>query len=142
MSLEMADEKIVIEKMAGPNIKVLSHLPFHSFKQYMSKAKAFVFAGEEDFGITLVEAQACGTPLIAFNKGGAAEIVVEGKTGVLFDEQSPEAIQTAVNEFEFVHEQNFSAAQIRENAERFSQERFDSEMSSFINTCVREKFGQ
>lgn len=134
--------KEIIEKMAGPNVTVLSHLPFKTFKHYMRKAKAFVFAGEEDFGITLVEAQACGTPLIAFNRGGAAEIAVHGETGVLFDEQSPESIQKAVNEFEFVHEQHFNAHRIRANAERFSQERFDSEMTSFINTCVREKFGQ
>ena len=66
----------------------------------MQKAKAFVFAAEEDFGIIVVEAMACGTPVIALNKGGAKESVINGTTGILFDEQSSESIKNAVIQFE------------------------------------------
>ncbi len=133
------NRKSVIEKIAGPNITVLSHLDFADFKAHMSKAKAFVFAGKEDFGITLVEAQACGTPVIAFGEGGAAEIVRDGETGVLFKEQSTESLVQAVNDFEQNFEPNYSPSLVRENAERFSLERFNHEVLDFIKTCLSEK---
>ncbi len=131
--------KALIEKMAGPNIKVLSHLEFERFHWYMRNAKAFVFAGKEDFGITLVEAQACGTPVIAFGQGGAAEIVIDEKTGLLFEEQSPESLIEAVNKFEFAFNGYFPPKEIRKNSERFSLERFNKEVLAFVNYCVSEK---
>ncbi len=130
------NEKEKIQQLAGDNISFLSHLDFDQFHYYMRKAKAFVFAGKEDFGITLVEAQACGTPLIAYHKGGAAEIVKHGETGLLFKKQSTEAIIDSVEEFESQYEPQFSAWQIRENAERFSTEEFNKRFSSFIKKCV------
>ena len=133
------NRKSIIEKIAGPNITVLSHLAFADFSAYMSKAKAFVFAGKEDFGITLVEAQACGTPVIAFGEGGAAEIVKDKETGVLFEEQSTESLIQAVNDFEINFEPNYSPALVRENSERFSLERFNQEVLDFIKTCLSEK---
>ncbi len=132
-------EKAKIEKLAGPNITILSHLEFDKFHEYMRKAKAFVFAGKEDFGITLVEAQACGTPLIAFNKGGAAEIVKDGETGVFFKKQSKEAIVDAVVNFETLYEGHFSAQNIRENARRFDYARFEKEILEFVEECLVEK---
>lgn len=131
--------KALIEKIAGPNITILSHLEFERFHWYMRKAKAFVFAGKEDFGITLVEAQACGTPVIAFGEGGAAEIVRDKETGLLFKEQSVESLEAAINEFEFVHNAYFSPSAIRKNAERFSLDRFNKEVLAFVNYCVSEK---
>ncbi|WP_417592606.1 glycosyltransferase [Owenweeksia hongkongensis] len=131
--------KELIEKIAGPNIKILSHLKFDEFHWYMRKAKAFVFAGKEDFGITLVEAQACGTPVIAFGEGGAAEIVKDGETGLLFKEQTPESLIDAVSEFEITHNGEFSSTAIRKNSERFSLDRFNKEVLAFINSCVSEK---
>jgi glycosyltransferase involved in cell wall biosynthesis len=128
--------KVKIQHLAGDNLSFLSHLDFDQFHYYMRKAKAFVFAGKEDFGITLVEAQACGTPLIAYHKGGAAEIVKHGETGLLFRKQTTEAIIDSVEEFENEYESQFSAWQIRENAERFSTEEFNQRFSSFMKKCV------
>jgi glycosyltransferase involved in cell wall biosynthesis len=136
------NEKARIEKMAGPNITILSHLEFEKFHHYMRKAKAFVFAGKEDFGITLVEAQACGTPIIAYKKGGAGEIVKNRETGLLFNKQSVDEIIGAVQEFEANYEKSFIAEDIRKNAERFSLERFNTEMMSFVNTCIQEKYAR
>ncbi len=133
------NRKSLIEKIAGPNITVLSHLAFPEFSSYMSKAKAFVFAGKEDFGITLVEAQACGTPVIAFGEGGAAEIVKDQETGVLFQEQSCQSLMEAVIDFEQNFEPNYSPAVVRQNAERFSLDRFNREVLDFIKTCLSEK---
>ncbi|MDZ7626442.1 MAG: glycosyltransferase [Ignavibacteriaceae bacterium] len=93
-------EKEKIKNIAGPNIEFLPHQPTDKLKEYLMKAKAFVFAAEEDFGIVVVEAMASGTPVIALNKGGTAESVINGKTGVLFNEQNPESIKNAVKEFE------------------------------------------
>lgn len=131
--------KELIEKIAGPNITILSHLKFDEFHRYMRKAKGFVFAGKEDFGITLVEAQACGTPVIAFGEGGAAEIVKDRETGILFKEQTPESLINAIHEFELVFDAKFPAYKVRKNAERFSLDRFNKEVLSFINQCVSEK---
>jgi glycosyltransferase involved in cell wall biosynthesis len=77
-------EKEKILSKATPNVDVIGYQDFESLRSYMQKAKAFVFAAEEDFGIVVVEAMACGTPVIAFKKGGASETVVDGKTGIFF----------------------------------------------------------
>ncbi len=118
---QMPDKKLVvigdgpdfkkIQKLAGQNITLLGYQPFEVLKHYMSKAKAFVFAAEEDFGILPVEAQACGTPVIAYGKGGVLESVVENKTGVYFHKQQPGAIIKAIELFEneidnFDHNEN------------------------------------
>jgi glycosyltransferase involved in cell wall biosynthesis len=87
-------------------------------------ARAFIFAAEEDFGIAPVDAQACGTPVIAFGKGGATETVIDGETG-MFYEQTSEAIVKAVDEFE-LRRDKFDRNRIRQNADRFSTSRFCS----------------
>jgi len=101
----------------------------------MQRARAFVFAAEEDFGITLVEAQACGTPVIAYGRGGAAEIVISdadgNPTGVLFNRQDADAVTAAIERFEAL-EPTLSSHACRTNAVRFSQARFRSEMDVFI----------
>src|SRR6266702_6714791 len=93
-----------IRAKAGPNVEIMGYQPFKMLKEKMSRAKAFVFAAEEDFGISVVEAQACGTPVIAFGRGGALESVVglpaDRPTGVFFDEQTTDAIIEAVDGFE------------------------------------------
>ena len=81
------------------NISILGHVPRSELVGHLRGARAFVFAAEEDFGIAPVEAMACGTPVIAFGRGGAAESVVDGRTGCFFHEQSPEAIASAVRGF-------------------------------------------
>jgi glycosyltransferase involved in cell wall biosynthesis len=120
-----------IKRLKTDNIEILGYQPFLILKEYMEKAKAFVFTAEEDFGIVPVEAQACGVPIIAYGKGGSLETVVDGKTGIYFYEQTAEAIINAVNRFELM-EKNFDGTIIRKHAESFSEERFKKEIKQFV----------
>lgn len=120
-----------ISDKATPNVKMLGHVPFEDLKKYMQHAKAFLFAAEEDFGIVPVEAQACGTPVVAFGRGGATETVVPRETGLFFYKQTPESVQSAIEELENLYPQ-LSFSRIRENALRFSVERFKHEFDDMI----------
>jgi glycosyltransferase involved in cell wall biosynthesis len=122
-----------IEALAAgcSNIIFLGYQPSEALKDYMQRAKAFVFAAEEDFGITPVEAQACGTPVIAFGKGGALETVIDGKTGLFFAEQSMESLQEAVERFDQSQE-TFLPQVCRENAERFSESVFHERFKQLV----------
>jgi glycosyltransferase involved in cell wall biosynthesis len=115
-----------LKARAGPNVKLVGHQPFESLKTYMQRARAFVFAAEEDFGIVSVEAQACGTPVIAYGKGGAVESIVEGKTGLFFSEQTPESVRDAIGRFEAIEQ--WDPRLIRDNACRFSPEEFRTKL--------------
>ena len=106
-----------LKAQAGPNVHFTGRLPTPQVVDYMQRARAFLFAGIEDFGIVMAEAQACGTPLVAFGRGGAAEIVRED-TGVLFDEQSSDAVLRAIERFEA---RTFVPAACRANALRFDR---------------------
>ncbi len=125
-----------IKSKATNNIKILGYQSNKVMQEYMQKAKAFVFAAEEDFGITPVEAQACGTPVIAFGKGGALETIrpygVEKPTGIFFAKQEASSLIDAVILFESKL-QAFDPVNCRENALRFSVERFQNEISEFID---------
>jgi glycosyltransferase involved in cell wall biosynthesis len=116
-----------VKAKAGPNVKMLGYQSFEVLKGQMQEARAFVFAAEEDFGIAPVEAQACGTPVIAFGKGGVTETVIEGETGVFYDAQTVVSLQNAVREFEAADD--FDPIAIRRNAMRFSAERFRHEFA-------------
>lgn len=132
----MPDKKLVVigdgpdfEKVkskATANVQLLGFQPSEVLKEYMQRAKAFVFAAEEDFGITPVEAQACGTPVIAFGKGGLLETVIAGKgikdTGLFYEEQKVSALVEAIHRFE--EESAILPESCRENALRFSPEQF------------------
>jgi glycosyltransferase involved in cell wall biosynthesis len=124
-----------IKQKAAANIQLLGYQPFSVLKDHMQRAKAFVFAAREDFGIVPVEAQACGTPVIAFGKGGVLETVVglesEMPTGVFFEEQTVGSLQNAVQTFE-QNLQRFAPKTTRQNALRFSVERFRQEFSTFV----------
>lgn len=125
-----------IRAKAGSNIQLLGYQPFEVLRDHMQRAKAFVFAAEEDFGITPVEAQACGTPVIAFGKGGALETVIgldqqQPPTGIFFGEQTADAIVSAVAAFEG-NRMLFSPESCRENALRFSPEVFRKRIESFV----------
>ena len=120
-----------VSSKAASNVKVVGHQTFQQLRGYMQDARAFVFAAEEDFGIVSVEAQACGTPVIAYGRGGATESVVEGVTGIFFKEQSVESIIDAVRRFES-KATAFDPYQIRENAERFSVGRFRTRLSELV----------
>ncbi len=120
-----------IKAMAGPNVRVLGYQSFDRLKLLMQRAKAFVFAAEEDFGIVAVEAQACGTPVIAYGRGGVTETVVQGKTGLFFSEQTPESIGAAVAEFE--QRGPWDADTIRAQAEKFSIPMFRGRLMEIVN---------
>lgn len=146
---EMPDKKLVIigtgpdfEKVkakAGPNVTLLGYQPFSVLKDHMQRARAFVFAAEEDFGIVPLEAQACGTPVIAFGKGGSLETVRgfghrPDPTGVFFGAQTIPSLKEAVAQFETL---TFDPAAVRAHAETFSVPRFRREFGGFID----ERYG-
>ncbi|MDP3466483.1 MAG: glycosyltransferase, partial [Sulfuricurvum sp.] len=99
------------------------------------RAKAFVFAAEEDFGIAPVEAQACGTPVIAFGRGGATETVVDGISGLFFDTQSVESLCEAVGRFETMQ---WSPERVRENAMQFGNDRFKEEFQHYVQKSLKQ----
>lgn len=122
--------------MAGPNVKVLGYQQFEVMKAYLERAKAFVFAAEEDFGIAPLEAQACGTPVIAYGKGGALE-TIRGidhaqPTGVFFYEQTAAALMDAVQEFE-KKRHLVVAHDCRNNAQRFTSEIFRKNFRGMVD---------
>jgi glycosyltransferase involved in cell wall biosynthesis len=119
-----------IQRKAGANIALRGYQPKETLKEAMQRARGFVFAAEEDFGIVPVEAQACGTPVIAYGKGGALETVLDGQTGIFFDKQTPQSLALAVQKFEQLPP--FNQKTLRQNAERFSKQRFQREFQSFI----------
>ena len=120
-----------VKAAATSNITILGYQPFDILRDHMQRAKCFVFAAEEDFGIIPIEAQACGTPVIAFGKGGALETVVDGKTGVLFYEQTESAIQTAIEKFETRFK--YDPYLIRQHAIYFSTDRFKTQFKAFVD---------
>lgn len=119
-----------LEKKAKPNVHFLGYKERNELNQILGKAKGFVFIGLEDFGIAPVEAQACGTPVICLNKGGTGETVVDGRTGVVFNNQDKESLILALKKFKH---KEFDPLIIREHAEKFSAERFKKEMFSFVS---------
>lgn len=142
---KMPDKKLIvigdgpdfnkIKSKTAENITLMGYQPFEVLKEHMQKAKAFVFAAEEDFGITPVEAQACGTPVIAYGKGGTLETVLgldkEKPTGIFFEEQTINSICNAVNIFE-ANQEKFKPENCRRNAEKFSNKRFTEEIKEYI----------
>lgn len=139
---QMPDKKLVVigggpnleayRKLAKDNVTVMGYQPFDVLKDKMQHAKAFVFAADEDFGMIPIEAQSCGTPIIAYGHGGSLETVNGGKTGLFFNEQTPEAIVEAVNKFEAMGLQPFAPVDCRQWAEGFSEERFKKEIKEFV----------
>ncbi len=115
----------------GANITLLGVQPDDVVTDYLQRCKALVFAAEEDFGITPVEAQAAGAPIIAYGRGGACETVLDGTTGILFSRQTVESLVQAVTTLEnkLCH---FDSGQIRHHAQQFSTERFCTEFRSFV----------
>lgn len=127
-----------IRAKATPNVRLMGYQPFSVLLDHMQRAKAFVFAAEEDFGIAPVEAQACGTPVIAYGKGGALETIRgleagDEVTGVFFKEQTVHSLREAVNLFETIQ---IDSAQCRKNAERFSVARFRTQYMNAVDAAV------
>lgn len=151
---QMPDKKLIvigtgpdfdkIQKIAQghKNIKLMGYQPFSVLKEHMQKAKAFVFAAEEDFGITPVEAQACGTPVIAYGKGGALETVrglgiKDNPTGIFFDKQIKDSLIDVVNKFEqqvdLIKYEN-----CRNNALKFGLDKFRYNFKHYVDKFIEE----
>ncbi|MEO8330919.1 MAG: glycosyltransferase family 4 protein [Gallionella sp.] len=130
-----------IKSKAGANVFLLGYQSRDVLRDHMQRAKAFVFAAEEDFGIAPLEAQACGTPVIAYGKGGALETIrgldKKQPTGVFFSEQTVDSICAAINEFELV-QTRISPNECRDNAMRFAPERFRAEFIAFVEQSQKE----
>lgn len=129
-----------IRRRATPNVRMLGYTSNAVLRDEMQSARAFVFAGEEDFGILPLEAQACGTPVIAYSRGGLKESVDPKKTGIFFHEQTPAAICAAVDQFE-AKAISFNPREIRKHAERFSAEKFREGFLLLVSRHWREFTG-
>ena len=129
-----SDEKR-IRADAGPNVSFRGNVDDNELLRYYRGARALIFPGEEDFGITPLEAMACGKPVIAYAKGGALETVVEGSTGVFFDEGSEAGILSAVDKFERM---SFTVSDARRRAEAFSKSSFFKKIREFIEARIQE----
>jgi len=146
----MKDKKLVvigdgpefesIKAKAGPNVTMMGHQPNNVMVSHMQRARGFVFAAEEDFGISPVEAQACGTPVICFGRGGALETIRgtdhEAPTGVFFEHQTCESLIDAVLHFER-HSRDFDPFDCRTNALRFAPEIFRAEFTAFLTGAMQ-----
>jgi glycosyltransferase involved in cell wall biosynthesis len=121
-----------LESISMKNITFLGHLPPDQMDGLLSKARAFIFSAEEDFGIVNVEAQACGIPVIAYGRGGALETIEQDITGMFFYKQETLSLISAVKDF-LTKEHTFDAHLIRENAKRFPRSRFEYEFKKFVD---------
>ena len=128
------------KNIAGDTIDFLGSLPNEELLKLYQSARAFVFPGEDDFGITPLEAQACHTPVIAFASGGALETVTE-QTGVFFEEQNVEALIEAVEKMEQIH-QDFTPEAFQKQTDRFGRERYKTEMAHAIDFGYRQWKGE
>ncbi len=132
-----------IRQLAESHVQILGWQPHNVVKEYITRAKAFVYAACEDFGIALVEAQACGTPVIAYRKGGASETVKDIReypqdgTGLFFDVQQPEALIEAIKTFEKL-QTKIEPENCRLQATQFSPTIFKQSYLKFIEDCYRE----
>lgn len=127
-----------VAKHATPNVTLLGYQSIEVLTSHMQRARAFVFAAEEDFGLMPLEAQACGTPVIAYGRGGSLETVraeaSDQRTGLFFSEQTPESIIGAVHRFEREHA-SFSPTRCRAHAEQFAAARFRREMRDLVEAA-------
>ena len=141
----MSDKKLVvigsgeeyedIKKIAKENIAVLGYQKDEVLIEYMQKAKGFIYAAVEDFGIVPIEAHSCGTPVIALNDGGTAETVVEGVNGIHFQKQGVQEIVEAVRRFERLDFDHYEIA--KATACKYKKEQFQEEIKTFIDSKIR-----
>lgn len=125
-----------LESMAGPTIQFLGRVPDDQLADLTARCRAFIFPGLEDFGITPVEAQAAGRPVIAYRGGGALDTVIEGETGLFFDDPTVESLMNALRRFA---EMKFQPDHCIQNAARFDRAVFDRELAAFIEARYDER---
>lgn len=124
-------------KLARGNVDFLGYVPDDQLREVVGYARAFIFAAEEDFGISVVEAQASGTPVLCYGKGGALDSVVDQKTGLHFSEQTAANIVDAVRRFE-ARMGSFDPLEIRAHAQRFNPQQFQQQFQRFVTARWRE----
>lgn len=122
-----------LKRLANSNVRLLGYQPDETVAELLGKARAFVCAAEEDFGIAIVEAQAAGCPVIAYGSGGARETVIENVTGLFFEHQTTESVIDAIQSFEG-NLKSFSPGLIIQNAQRFNKPRFVREFKEFVSS--------
>ena len=126
-----------LKRMSRQNITFLGSLSDEEIRSYYQRCKAFIFTPEEDFGLTPVEAQACGAPVIAYGKGGALETIIKNKTGHFYYKQTPESLAKAVLQFENMR---LTSSDCRKNALRFDKEIFKKKLKTFIDEKYKEYY--
>jgi len=126
-----------LKKIAGENIRFVGRLSDVELNRSLSRCRALIFPGEEDFGMVVVEAHACGRPVIALARGGALETVVPEVNGLLFPEETEPSLAEAVQRF-IARESQFQPQLIRETAAPFDENRFRAEVTSFISDKTEE----
>lgn len=119
-----------LKSIAKDNVKIMGRQPDEVIKDHYANCRAFIFPGEEDFGITPLEAQASGRPVIAFGKGGALETVVSERTGLFFEDQKTDELVKAVKQFE---KMNWDKEDIRKHALTFDEEIFKSKIKNYVD---------
>lgn len=135
------DEFARLKAIAGPNTSFLGRVPFNMLKDLLSRCRALIFPGEEDFGITPVEAMASGRPVIAYGRGGVLDTVIPNKTGLFFADQSTEGLLQAVEDFEAMESQ-FEPLLIRQHAQQFSADEFKDKMRTIITLELDKRTSQ
>lgn len=125
-----------LEKLAGPTVEFKGRISDEEVEDYMKKCNAFIFPGIEDFGITPLEVNACGRPVIAFKAGGALDTINPGVNGVYFEEQNINSLATVIENFDT---KIWDPLLIRKHAEKFSETRFIEELTDIINNALEKK---
>lgn len=129
-------ERQKLERDLPPNVTLLGRVPDNQMAALYQNAKALIFPAEEDFGIVPVEAMACGTPVLAFGRGGARDTVVDGKTGFFFEAQSVDALRAVLERFE-AEQGRFEPENLTAHAQKFGAARFRDEMQAIIEATLR-----
>lgn len=122
-------QSLYLKLISGPTVKFIGRVSDAKLVNYYKNAKALIFAGEEDFGLSMIEAQSMGIPVIAYRKGGALEIVKEGETGEFFDKQDPESLTSVLAKWD---DKRYNKELIISNSHKFSFENFRSEILNIV----------
>jgi glycosyltransferase involved in cell wall biosynthesis len=125
-----------LRSIAGPTVTFAGYLPDAELAQAYASVHALIAPGEEDWGLTILEANACGCPVVAAARGGSMESVVDGETGILYDPDDPAGLESAIQAFE---RKSFPVATLRAHSERFSFSRFTSEVKALVHDAVSRK---
>ena len=125
-----------LKKMAGPNIHLMGWLPDDLTRSYYKNCAGFIFPGEDDFGITVVEAMSHGKPILAYRKGGATETMIEGVTGEFFNEPVTESLVDGIRR---LRGKEYSLKEIQERAEKFSEDEFKKKFKQTLIDILEKK---